>query len=89
MGSKLRNKVNRWVWEYLEGLTLDEPKVTQWFVDALHEHWESIKGSRRHISNRYWDCSPQGVSPILRQAGYRVVGICRSSNQSLWSKQSS
>jgi len=89
MGSRLRKKVNKWVWEFLEGLTLDEPMPTEWFVGVLESHWDSIKASQRHIANRYWECTPQGLPPILRQSGYRVVGHDSALKQSLWFKQSS
>ena len=81
--------MNKWVWDFLESLTLDEPKPTQWFVDAIKNHWESIKTDERLIANRYWECTPSGVAPILRQAGYRKVGHDNASNQSVWLKQSS
>jgi len=90
MTKRLRRKVPKWVWEYLESLELDEPKPTIWFVDSLKSHLEVVKKtSKRVMANKYWDCSPQGVHPILRAAGYSNVGTDRRSNNTLWDKQSS
>ncbi|MBL96714.1 MAG: hypothetical protein CMF52_02770 [Legionellales bacterium] len=88
---RLRRKVPLWVWKYLEeDLILDGPRPTGWFVDKLALHWEHTAKDRVNpINNKYWDCSTQGVHPILRQAGYRVVGQCRASKHSLWVKKSS
>ena len=88
---RLRRKVPLWVWKYLEeDLILDEPQPTAWFVDKLATHWRDVaKDPVRPINNKYWDCSTQGVHPILKQAGYRVVGQCKHSKHSLWFKQSS
>jgi hypothetical protein len=87
---KLKNKVPKWVWQHLEQLELDEPMPTVWFVDSLNSRLEELKALKTRVfSNKYWDCSPQGVHPILRQAGYKNVGFHRQSNNTLWHKQRS
>ena len=80
----------KWVWEHLDSLELEEPMPTTWFVDSLNSRRDVLKTtSKRVIANKYWDCSPQGVHPILRAAGYKNVGFDRASNNTLWRKQSS
>ena len=83
--SRLRRKVPNWVWEHLDSLDLDEPKPTDWFVTSLREHWDTLR-TTKHINNKYWDCSPQGVSPIIRVAGFKNVGFDNTLNQTLWFK---